>query len=346
MRAEPIASRLYAQTVVEHERRLPVPGEVLVGAGDHVESGDVIARGQERGPLHVVDAAQALGVARDALPHCLRVQVGQEVREGQVLAAGGFMGWRTALAPVAGRVAGVAAGRVFLEETPRPIELRANLPGQVVRVLPGQGAVIRAVVARLVGIWGAGGESYGPLVLRSSTPADSLHWISVDLACRGKIVVAGCCLDKRALLRAARLRALGLVVGGLAEELRAVALELGLVVVVTDGLGAVPMAGPVFELLAAHEGDDALATGGRDGPAARLPELDIPLGGVRGPVHVAPDRPLAVGDRVRVTRAPYLGATGHVQAIVEAEGEVWARVTLDGDEQTVAVAYRNLERLG
>jgi len=345
MRPEPVASRLYTQTVVERERRLPAPGEVLVAAGDHVESGLLIARGQERGPLHVVDAAEALGVARDALPRCLRVRIGQEVQRGQVLAAGGFMGWRTVTAPVAGRVAGVAAGRVFLEETPRTVELRANLPGQVVRVLPGQGAVIRAVVARVVGIWGAGGEGYGPLVLRTAAPTDSLHWISIDLACRGKIVVGGCCLDKRVLLRAARLRALGLVVGGLAEHLRATALELGLVVVVTDGLGAVPMARPVFELLAAHEGDQALATGGRDEPIARLPEIDIPLGSVRGPVHLAPDRPLAVGDRVRVTRAPYLGATGHVQAIVEAEGEVWARVTLD-DEQAVAVAYRNLERLG
>jgi len=345
MRAEPIASRLYAQTVVEHERRLPAAGEVLVAAGEQVESGRVIARCQERGPLRVVDAAEQLGIARDALPQYLRVRLGQEVQEGQALAAGGFMGWRAALAPVAGRVAGIAAGRIFLEETPRPIELRANLPGQVIRVLPGRGAVIRALVSRVVGIWGAGGEGYGPLVLRSAAPTESLHWISIDLACRGKIVVGGCCLDKRVLLRAARFRALGLVVGGLAEHLRAAALELGLVVVVTDGLGAVPMAGPVFDLLAAHEGDEALAAGGRGEPVARLPELVIPLGAVRGPVHVAPDRPLAVGDRVRVTRAPYLGATGCVLAVVEAEGEVWARVSLDDDE-TVVVAYRNLERLG
>lgn len=346
MRAEPIASRLYVQTVVERERTLPAPGEVLVTVGEQIESGRVIGRCQGRGPLRVVDVAEALGVARDALPHHLRVRVGQEVEEGQPLAAGGFMGWRAVLAPAAGRVAGIAAGRIFLEEATRTIEVRANLPGLVVRVLPEQGAVIRAVVSRVVGIWGAGDEGYGPLVLRSAGPAESLQWIGIDLACRGKIVVGGCCLDKRVLLRAARFRALGLVVGGLAEHLRATALELGLVVVVTDGLGAVPMAGPVFELLAGHEGHEAWATGGRGEPVARLPELTIPLGGVRGPVHVAPDRPLAVGDRVRVTRAPYLGATGHVQGVVEAEGEVWARVSLDGDEQTVAVAYRNLERLG
>ncbi len=70
----------------------------------------------------------------------------------------------------------------------------------------------------------------------------------------------------------------------------------------------------------------------------------VPLDGVRGPVHMSPDRPLAVGDRVRVTRAPYLGAIGYVQTVVEDEGEAWARIRLEGAE-TVAVAYRNLERL-
>ncbi len=344
MKAEPLASRLYTQTVIEHERRLSAPGHVLVAAGDAVESSDVVARASEQGPLRVIDAAEALGVARDDVPRCLRVQVGEEVAAGQVLAAGGFMGWRTLASPVSGRVAALTAGRILIEEAPRTVELRANLPGQVVRVLPGQGVIIRAVVARVVGAWGAGDEAFGPLVLRGEGPADTLQWIGIDLACRGKIVVGGLCLDKRVLLRAARLRALGLVVGGLAEHLRAKALELGLIVVVTDGLGAVPMAAPIFELLASHDGHSGLIIGGRGERAARLPEVMIPLAGVHGPLHVAPDRPLAVGDRVRVTRAPHLGATGYVQAVVEEEGEVWSRIRLDSGE-SVAVAYRNLERL-
>jgi len=344
MKAEPVASRLYTQTVVEHERRLPAPGQVLVGAGDQVQSDDVIARASEQGPLRIVDAAEALGVARERLPRYLRVQVGQVIEAGQALAAGGFMGWRTVRAPVSGRVAALTAGRILIEETPHIVELRANLPGQVTRVLPGEGVAIRTVASRVVGTWGAGGEAYGPLLLRSEGPADTLQWISVDLACRGKIVVGGRCLDKRAILRAARFRALGLVVGGLSEHLRAGALELGLVVVVTDGLGAVPMAGPIFELLAQCQGRAALVIGGRDERAARLPEVIVPLDGVRGPVHMSPDRPLAVGDRVRVTRAPYLGAIGYVQTVVEDEGEAWARIRLEGAE-TVAVAYRNLERL-
>ncbi len=344
MKAEPIASRLYAQTVLEHEQRLHVAGQVRVAAGDQVEAGDVIAQSIEQGPLRVVDVAESLGIARDHLPRYLRVELGQEVQAGQVLAAGGFMGWHTVPSPLAGCVAGFAAGRILIEEAAHPIELRANLPGQVIRLLPGQGAVIRAVGARIVGIWGAGGEAYGPLVLRTDGPNHTLRWISVDLACRGKIVVGGRCLDKRALLRAARFRALGLVVGGLAEHLRALALELGLILVVSDGLGAVPMAEPVFELLAQHEGRGGLIIGGHAETAAQLPEIDIPLDSVHGPLHVAPDRPLAVGDRVRVTRAPYLGAIGQVQAVVDDEGEAWARVSLDGGGP-VAVAYRNLERL-
>jgi len=118
MKAEPVASRLYTQTVVEHERRLPAPGQVLVGAGDQVQSDDVIARASEQGPLRIVDAAEALGVARERLPRYLRVQVGQVIEAGQALAAGGFMGWRTVRAPVSGRVAALTAGRILIEETP------------------------------------------------------------------------------------------------------------------------------------------------------------------------------------------------------------------------------------
>ena len=345
MTIEPVASRLFTQTVIEHERTLSGSGEVLVSVGQWVQSDDVIARGLERGGLRVVDAAQALGVACHRLGRYLRVAVGQEVRAKEVLAADGFMGWRTVRTPVAGRVAEIASGRIFIQELERQSDLRALLPGQVVRILPGRGAVIRATVSRVVGIWGTGGDCFQPLVLLSPGPADPLHWTGIDDTCRGKIVAGGQCLDGRVLQRAAELEVQGLVVGGLAEHLRARAEELGLVVVVTDALGAVPMAGPVFELLAQHDGSPALLTTTQgDGPPG-LPVLDIPLQAVRGPVNVAPERPLAVGDRVRVTRPPYLGTTGWVQAIVEQDGEVWVKVNLDRGA-SAHVAYRNLERLG
>jgi hypothetical protein len=334
---------LYAQTILEHERRLPDAGEVLVAAGDWVRSKDVVARCQTRGPLRVVDAAGALGVVRDRFASCLRVALGEEVEVDDVLAASGFMGWRTVTAPVAGRIVGITTGRILIQEPQRVVELQANLPGQVIRVLPKRGVVIRAAVSRVVGIWGTGSERCGPLVLRSETAGDTLNWIGIGLGCRGKIVVGGQCLDKRVLLRAARFRVAGLVVGGLAEHLRTKAKELGLAVVVTDGLGAMPMARPMFELLARHEGREAMLTGGPV-EGAGMPAVSIALAATRGPVNIAPERPLAVGDRVRLTRAPRLGATGWVQAILEQEGEAWVRVSLEGGHTTM-VAYRNLERL-
>ncbi|MDI7275568.1 MAG: hypothetical protein QME94_06285 [Anaerolineae bacterium] len=344
MKAEPIASRLYAQTVVEHERRLPEAGEVLVSRGDWVQGDDIVARCRRPGQLRVVDVAGTLGVPIGRAGRCLRVAIGQEVQPEEVLAATGFMGWRTVRAPVAGRVAEVVAGRIFIEEPPQVVEVRACLPGQVSQVIPQWGAVIRATVSRVVGVWGSGGTCSGPLLLRARSGADTLQWIGIDLACRGRIVVGGRCLDQRVLLRAARFRVLGLVVGGLAEHLRARVKELGLPVVVTDGLGAVPMAGPVFELLAQHDGRQALLSGGRAEPAPEPPALSIPLSSVRGPVNVAPERPLAVGDRVRLTRAPYLGAVGWVLAIDEVDGETRVGVRLDDGEQAT-VDYRNVERL-
>ena len=139
-------------------------------------------------------------------------------------------------------------------------------------------------------------------------------------------------------------RSLGLVVGGLAEHLRLRAQELGLVVLVTDGLGAVPMAAPVFELLRRHAGRHGLLLGGLDGARRDPPALYIPLDGVQSSATPAP-RPLAVGDRVRVTGQPHLGATGLVRALHEQENDCQVEVALD-DGPPAMVAYRNLERLG
>ena len=146
------------------------------------------------------------------------------------------------------------------------------------------------------------------------------------------------------LEQAARCQALGLVVGGLAEHLRARVEAMGLIVVVTDGLGAVPMAAPIFQRLVQSNGREGLMTGGRGGLIPEPPALSVPLAGAQGPVAVSRERPLTIGDRVRVTRAPYLGATGWVQAIQTEDGETWVRVSLDG-RSVVQVLYRNLERL-
>ena len=76
-----------------------------------------------------------------------------------------------------------------------------------------------------------------------------------------------------------------------------------------------------------------------------LPTLNIPLAALEGPVDPPRERPLAVGDRVRLTRAPHLGAMGYVQALVEQEGRTWVKVRLDQGRATL-VPYQNLERLG
>ena len=343
MRADAVASRLFPQVTAEYERRLPQAGEVLVEAGAWVTGDTIVARCRRQGALRVVDAAAALGIPQSRLERCLRVFVGDTVEPDQVLAANGLAGWRTVRSPVRGRVAQVVAGRILVQEQAEQCDLLAHMPGQVVRVLPNWGIVVRSTVARVLGVWGAGGECAGPLVLRSETPGEALQWIGIDLACRGKIVVGGLCLDRRVLLRAARFRALGLVVGGLAEHLRSRAQELGLVVLVTDGLGAVPMAAPVFELLRRHAGRRGLLVGG-DATKREAPALSVPLEGVQSVATQSP-RPLAVGDRVRLTGRPHLGASGLVRALHEQESACQVEVALD-DGAVAMVAYRNLERLG
>jgi hypothetical protein len=79
-------------TIVRKERRLPGRGDILVREGDRVEPVQVIGRAMVPGEFRIVNLAQMLGVPRRAVRRYLKVKPGQEVRQGDVLAARGGVG--------------------------------------------------------------------------------------------------------------------------------------------------------------------------------------------------------------------------------------------------------------
>jgi hypothetical protein len=129
--------------------------------------------------------------------------------------------------------------------------------------------------------------------------------------------------------------------------------QLPFPLIVTEGMGEVPMSAPIFHLLATNDGREATITG-----RVRLrwgvvrPEIIIPLPADRPP----PSRtqsgiPLAVGARVRLVQAPYVGAVGkvvalsaHAQRIETGAREMTAQVDVGGGAP-VFVPLANLEVL-
>jgi len=359
--------RVSADSVVRHQRRLPVRGEVLVGVGDAVAAEDVVARVEMPGNLHTLRAAQMLRVEPQEVASCLVRRLGDTVQAGELIArTAGLWGLLKSevRAPVAGTVEEVNAtsGHVRLREPPRVVEVKAHLAGRVVEVIESEGAVVEARGALVQGIFGVGGERRGRLRTATEKPEEVLRPEMIG-ECRGCVLVAGAGADGAAIKRAAAAGAAGLVLGAVGDDaLReyvgydiGVAItgqeEVPMTLIVTEGFGSLPMAGRTWELLRLLEGQLASINGATQIRAGVIrPEIVVTRerpGGASA--AAAPEQVLALGARVRMIREPHFGALGRVSALppelAEIETESWVRIALvqlDSGEE-VRAPRANLE---
>jgi hypothetical protein len=315
--------------VVRKSRRLPLPGQVLVGIGDRVGAEDVVARTELPGKVHLINFSNVLGVLPDEIAGTLRVEIGGAIEEGQLLAEHrSFFGlFRSrVLAPIRGRLESVSevTGQTVLREPPQPVEVRAYIDGEVVEIIEGEGVVVETRAALVQGIFGLAGEVHAPLVMACKAPGESLEVDRIREEHRGKIIVGGAQATLGALRRAIEIGVAGVVVGGFAyHDIRellgydvGVAVtgteELGTTLVVTEGFGRIAMARATFELLAGHDGAQASISGATQIRAGVIrPEVVIPR-------QEADDAALPaalgldIGAPVRCIRAPYFGQIGVV----------------------------------
>jgi len=353
----PAETRVTPLTNVRRERMLPAPGEILVRAGDRVEPMQVVARTNLPGDFRILPVARLLGVPVQQVERYLLVVPGDTVQQGQIIAKRGRLLARSVKSPIDGMVTASGGGRVLIETPPVPFELHAYISGTVTNVLAPHGLVVETTGALIQGVWGAGGEptgeSLGVLKCMVENPDEPLQAQAIDPSCHGMILVGGTGLSSAALEQAQQLQVRGIVVGGLLPELIPQVEQLPFPVVVTEGIGTVPMAEPIFHLLTTNDGREA-SISGRTRPRwpAVRPEIVIPLPAeTLPPSQTEHGAPLAVGTRVRVVQPPYLGAVGTVTALptrarrtetgIEVHG---AEVDL-GQEAPVFVPLVNLEAL-
>jgi len=353
----PLVTQVIPFTVIKRKRLLPVQGEVLARTGDRVEPLTVVARASWGGELHVVDVGKTLAVKGRDLAQYLLKAAGDKVEEGEAIAArGGRLVplRRVCRAPVAGRIVAIGGGRVVLESKTRALELLAHLKGTVVNVIPGFGVVIETTGALVQGIWGAGGEAQGVLKMLVEDPGEQLTSEAIDLGCHGAIIVGGSLADLETLERATQMQVCGIIVGSIGVDLVEQASPPPCPIIATEGVGQVPMALVIFELLRSHAGREASISGvTRLGEETVRPEVIIPLPkGEAAPVSPRFGDALKAGARVRVIRQPYLGSVGRVialpaqpQAVDSGARLRGAEVELEGQGR-VFVPYANLELIG
>lgn len=359
--------------VLSRRRLLPVPGDVLLEAGDRVDADTVVARAAGQGVMHTINAARQLDLPADAVPGAMLVAMGDRVGPGQPLArTRGLwgLGAATCAAPAAGTVVAVSAhtGRILLEEDAPAMEVPAFLPGVVTEVHPGRGVTVCGRGARVAGVFGLGRERGGVLRVVAGR-ADAVlgaEQIGPDMA--GAVLLGGGMVTGEALRRAAACGVAGVITGGVHDRDLAAwlgrdlmladttAVDAPLTMVVTGGFGRVPQDPDGYDLLRRHAGRFVVISGRTRVRAGALrPEVIVPLSAGDGESADAADPGpaprLGPGARVVVVRSPWFGHRGTVGRLHPEPGRLEsgarclvADIDLDGGP-TVTVAQANLEVL-
>ncbi|MBC7263279.1 MAG: hypothetical protein H5T64_02850 [Chloroflexi bacterium] len=343
---------------VTRARVLPVPGEVQVQAGQNVSPADVIAETVNSAPAVLIDVAHALGVDEKDVLRLMQIRPGEAVDQSAIIACRPDFGGlyvRRCRSPVKGRFVAQAAGWAIIRPDGEKYICTAGLYGEVMRVIPNYGAIIRADVARVRGVWGTGGEARGPLGVISTRRGDILSPAMIHERHRGCILLVGAGVTREGMEAALAGGVKGIITGSLDAAWLGTGKLPPLPVMITEGWGALPMATPIFNLLCALQGREALLIAVPvDSTHGTEPELLVSHGaGKRADVPREGNESSSTRVRapVRLTREPYLGLIGWL------EGSTTRLSRLDrfgyyqvvdvvlGDGQRITVPTENIEFL-
>lgn len=208
--------------LVRRERRLPVPGEVLVKAGQRVEPSDIVAQSTLASEPVRVDIAADLDMSPAAASRRLLVSTGGHVDKGGILAQKAGMGSRASRAPTTGIFTGYdpATGVGLITTPSEPVSVRAYLKGIVSDLIPYYGAIIETPATLIRGIFGIGGEQHGVLRVVAPSEDERLTRDQVDARVAYAIVLGGSEVTAEALRHMIELGARGLITGSIrASEL-------------------------------------------------------------------------------------------------------------------------------
>jgi len=350
---------------VRRVRRLPIKGDVLVDVGDIVEHEDVVAKTQIPGDPYTVRASYLLKCEADEVPMYMLKKIGDPVEKDEVFAKFvGFFGLIKNLvkSPVDGHIESLStlSGQVIIRERPIPIDVDAYIPGKVVEIMPGEGAVIETNAAFIQGIFGVAGEAHGEISIATDTPNDILTADHITADHKGKIVVGGSLATGEALKKALEMGVNGVVVGGIrnADLRKLVGYDIGVAItgyedleltfICTEGFGKTNISNQTFNLLKAFEGELAHINGATQIRAGVLrPEIIIPHDRFKPESEASEDLSTGMrpGTLMRVIRAPYFGRLARVVSLPpelhKIKTESYVRVVeIEFDNGTRAVVPR------
>ena len=311
----PVLNILPLATIVR-ERTLPVAGKVNAHVNQRVNPTDVVAEANYAREHVLFDVARTFGVPAGEADKMIRVNTGDRVMQGALVAESAGLVSRTIKAPRAGRVMIVGGGQVLMEVGDTRVELRAGLPGVVTQVLPERGVVIQTAGALIQGVWGNGRIDNGLMVNLMQKPDEVLTADRLDVSLRGSVILGGNVRDMETLKAAADLPVRGLILSSLVSSLIVQAYQVRFPILVTDGFGAMPMNSAAYKLLTTNDKREVTVNAEHfDRYYGSRPEVIIPL-----PVSTVPPEPnsfepFRTGQTVRLRRPPNAGMIGTIASL-------------------------------
>jgi hypothetical protein len=321
--------------VIRKTRILPLLGEVLVKKGEKVDFNTIVARAFAPGEPDLLNAAPILGVSKETLSEYVIQKVGDEVKEGEIIAQNIFLFGlikRYVRAPYDCTIESISqySGRIIVRGANIPIEVTAYIPGKIIEVIPRQGAVVESEASFIQGIFGVGGESFGEIKFIVDSPDSPITEDLISQEHKGKILVGGSYITIEAIRKAVDIGVIGVVTGGInSKDLKdflgydiGVAItgeeHCGITLIATESFGIMTMAEHTFDLLKKLEGQIASINGATQIRAGVLrPEILVPH---QTEVNVYEteqelEEGMTIGTRIRVIRAPYFGKLGKVSGL-------------------------------
>lgn len=340
-------------TTIIRERLLPISGNVVARIQQKVTAGEVVAETRWAREHALLDVARMLGVSPTAADRLIKCQIDDKLAASAEIAVGRGIFPRSVRAPREGRVVAVGGGQVLMEVGEAKMELRAGLPGTVIQVVPNRGVIIQTSGGLVQGVWGNGRIDAGLLINLMEAPDTVLVPGRVDVSLRGSIILGGIIKNVETLQVLAELPARGLIASSITPGLISKAREMRFPILVTDGIGTLPMNSAAYRLLSTNaKREVALNAEAYDRYTGARPEVVIPL-----PISSDPPIPnevetFAPGLQVRIRRPPAMGMIGSIVSIkpgltmlpsgLRAQA---AEVKLENNE-TVIVPLVNMEVVG
>lgn len=276
-------------------RRLPIPGAVLVQAGQTVTADTLVARTEVPGVQFPVKVATKLYFEPVSIDRFMTKQIGELVQAGEPIAMRKTLFGLSkdyVMAPRTSYIESISkkTGIVILREPSILVERFAYLPGQVVEIIPDQGAVIESTAIVLPCAFGVGSERFGRLLAPLNQPEDELTPDLIDKTAAGAIILGGRTIKAETLKKAAKLGVAAIITGSIHNSDLAgyLGYEIGVpitgqedittVVLLTEGFGDLPMNPELFALLKQHAGE-IISVNGTTHLRSNLvkPEIVIPM---------------------------------------------------------------------